>query len=932
MNALFFSLLIITQPNAEFLGKDSRLIHDGVTHTWESQSGMNYYDVNSGSWKARSDTLVLDSTEGLYQAVASDSQFVIDENEIHITAMEWHSAPTKFEMMFQDVGTLHSDEDTLAFEYLPVQATFDISIDEVNGNQVVAYDIIPGLNWAALKSPEGFKSFTEFSSRNILPDPAEFGSVSSDSIYVAVRYKVLDWTGYDINIGGLTIADGDIWYGSRADFSDQSDLMAQMLPGYTYRGHIYNTDSCTPEPISTEFIGDEFEHPTTYILDRVDNYIYVLTEWEYLGEESFVVDPTWTDQSQGTTSRSARCYNYEATWTRDNEPWMFSPGKHVSTVSRIYAYAHKLDLSDIPNDKVISSVAVTYYDGGTWLNPGNVDTQRLSTVDPAYDQNLTGITTSIDYDHYTNNSSDTANWSYYDGSNWSCSSVWTEYVFPSSHVENSKTLSQTTQADLVFNLTAPQISDFQDAYDDHDSVILLLDGKLTSGAIDTLCYIGGPGNSTLAYRPYISVTYSDPPTPTPTPTAILPTPPVMQYYDEFSEAWNNLTEGASNTATENYGGDGQVNVRADFQTTNASVSSYDLDYQDNDGTWNSQVSATASDPYVWSSGEFTNRDFRVCENLTRGDSSDYSVDAGKYSLVIQTVTPTPVPVPTHIWVMDDIDGTTATVDVDVRLSGYGEVYPQWIPSGSDLLYHVEIKSSSEFYLIGSTTDTAYAAEDLPSATYEFRVRAQDTPGTYSQYVNSATIALTVNTPLPTNTPTETPTPSNTPTPTATPTPVFGEPTVYETGSYPRAITVGDFDGDGDQDIAVANQFDRSISLFANLIYGITYGVTDVQPGQLYEYPNSPMVTGEEYWSLSTGDVDQDSYIDLVGMNDGPEPVSILYGNGDGTFAAPIHFGQGTGPRAAEVVELCTDGYADIVIIDSASNELHVRLNLAGQGQ
>ena len=79
-------------------------------------------------------------------------------------------------------------------------------------------------------------------------------------------------------------------------------------------------------------------------------------------------------------------------------------------------------------------------------------------------------------------------------------------------------------------------------------------------------------------------------------------------------------------------------------------------------------------------------------------------------------------------------------------------------------------------------------------------------------------------------------------------------------------------------------------------------------------------------------MDLDSYIDLVGMNDGPEPISILYGNGDGTFAAPIHFGQGAGPRAAEIVDLCTDGYADIVIIESASNELHVRLNLESQGQ
>jgi hypothetical protein len=92
--------------------------------------------------------------------------------------------------------------------------------------------------------------------------------------------------------------------------------------------------------------------------------------------------------------------------------------------------------------------------------------------------------------------------------------------------------------------------------------------------------------------------------------------------------------------------------------------------------------------------------------------------------------------------------------------------------------------------------------------------------------------------------------------------------------------VGDFNGDGKLDIVTANYYDVSV-LLGN-------GDGTFQPAR-----NFDNVPGEYPASVAVGDFNGDGKLDLgVGSSDGASYggngfANVLLGNGDGTFAAPL---------------------------------------------
>ena len=77
------------------------------------------------------------------------------------------------------------------------------------------------------------------------------------------------------------------------------------------------------------------------------------------------------------------------------------------------------------------------------------------------------------------------------------------------------------------------------------------------------------------------------------------------------------------------------------------------------------------------------------------------------------------------------------------------------------------------------------------------------------------------------------------------------------------------------------------------------------------------------------DINQDLIPDFVVTNPGSNTVSILYGNGNGTFQAPIQIAAGTNPTAiAETGQLDgfdTDFFSDLVVVNAATNQVSVLL-------
>src|SRR5437870_1518415 len=66
-------------------------------------------------------------------------------------------------------------------------------------------------------------------------------------------------------------------------------------------------------------------------------------------------------------------------------------------------------------------------------------------------------------------------------------------------------------------------------------------------------------------------------------------------------------------------------------------------------------------------------------------------------------------------------------------------------------------------------------------------------------------------------------------------------------------------------------------------------------------------------SVAVGDFNGDGKLDLAVANNGSANVSILGGNGDGTFGAAMDFPVGVGPASVAVADFNGDGKLDLAV-------------------
>jgi hypothetical protein len=129
---------------------------------------------------------------------------------------------------------------------------------------------------------------------------------------------------------------------------------------------------------------------------------------------------------------------------------------------------------------------------------------------------------------------------------------------------------------------------------------------------------------------------------------------------------------------------------------------------------------------------------------------------------------------------------------------------------------------------------------------------------------------------------------------------------FPAGTHPWSMAVGDFNGDGKPDLAVANQgtfpafFDGSLS--------VLLGKGD---GTFPAAPNFP--AGSYPVSVAVGDFNGDGTPDLAVANEGSNNVSVLLGKGDGTFQPAQSFPAGAGPRSVAVGDFNGDGLLDLAV-------------------
>ncbi len=152
---------------------------------------------------------------------------------------------------------------------------------------------------------------------------------------------------------------------------------------------------------------------------------------------------------------------------------------------------------------------------------------------------------------------------------------------------------------------------------------------------------------------------------------------------------------------------------------------------------------------------------------------------------------------------------------------------------------------------------------------------------------------------------------------------FDAPTSFAAGAKPWMLALADVDGDGVQDLAVANFVSGGNLLRGDghCGFGPPTKVLDAAPNGQYS---------EAALSVAAGDLDGDGFADLVfdatGPGGGKEYYAVLFGHGDGTFEPAAMVPVKTGSSQIVIADVNGDGRPDIV---SSSSWLSSHLEGSG---
>jgi len=149
---------------------------------------------------------------------------------------------------------------------------------------------------------------------------------------------------------------------------------------------------------------------------------------------------------------------------------------------------------------------------------------------------------------------------------------------------------------------------------------------------------------------------------------------------------------------------------------------------------------------------------------------------------------------------------------------------------------------------------------------------------------------------------------------------FAKPVSYLLGGMiPRSVAVADLNGDGKPDLVVATEIEGAAA--------VLLGNGDGTFGQAVYYPTA----GFYAESVAIADVNGDGKLDLVvatkcqtkntctGFLD-PGGVSVLLGNGDGTFQAAVGYNSGgLAASSVAIADVNGDGIPDLIVTNPCSS-------------
>jgi uncharacterized repeat protein (TIGR02059 family) len=144
-------------------------------------------------------------------------------------------------------------------------------------------------------------------------------------------------------------------------------------------------------------------------------------------------------------------------------------------------------------------------------------------------------------------------------------------------------------------------------------------------------------------------------------------------------------------------------------------------------------------------------------------------------------------------------------------------------------------------------------------------------------------------------------------------------TAFARAAKPRFIVNGDFNGDGKADLAWTNYYKPfSSTTFAGTI-GIAINNGTATP---FSTVTTTIPIGNNPYGLITTDLNRDGRLDLIAANspsDSNGSISVLLGNGNGTFQPSLNTTVGTRPRYLAAGDFNRDNNQDLALTQTISD-------------